>query len=340
MTPTDRAIYSPPDGLGGGDSALHSRLWSLWDMVTVYAKNIAQLAANISSLGDDRCPEGTTDDQTVLEGDHDKILAAFDHDLQLCGALGMPVSASVMRALQAKFAARDFTYQDSRSAFQNLFLVLKAELEPRALLYLAPNERALYEHGPFPFGSVVDAAFPSAREDISEAYKCMGLGRATATVYHLMCVAEVGLRVLAWDRRVKFFNSRGKPKKRVDLTLLDWVKILEALERAESQIEQFPATRARESQFAFYHGAMIQLRAFKNMFRNRTMHARERYDIHRALSALISVRTFMITLAEKVSERKRTPLRWGIAQLKTARTVNPSDVLAAATSGDQTSAPE
>jgi hypothetical protein len=56
---------------------------------------------------------------------------------------------------------------------------------------------------------VIENAFPSARMDFVEAGRCLALGRNNASVYHLMCVAEIGLRALAYDRRVvPTFNKK------------------------------------------------------------------------------------------------------------------------------------
>jgi hypothetical protein len=60
---------------------------------------------------------------------------------------------------------------------------------------------------------------------------------------------------------------------------------------------------------------MMELRAFKNKFRNGVMHTRDQYDRDEAMSAFNHVRQFMQILAGKVSEQTRTPLIWGEAQL-------------------------
>jgi hypothetical protein len=67
---------------------------------------------------------------------------------------------------------------------------------------------------------------------------------------------------------------------------------------------------ARDAQFEFYHGAMMELKRFKNKFRNRIMHARDHYDVDEANSAFTHVRDFMKILATKISETKRTSVIW------------------------------
>jgi len=118
-----------------------------------------------------------------------------------------------------------------------------------------------------------------------------------------MRVAEVGLRALANDRRVSF-------QKNGPLELRTWEEVIRGLEDAETAIHKLPKTEAREAQFEFYHGAMQEFRAFKNLWRNRIMHSREEYDRDQAASAMVHVRGFMQGLARKISETKKVPLVW------------------------------
>jgi hypothetical protein len=107
---------------------------------------------------------------------------------------------------------------------------------------------------------------------------------------------------LAWDKRVIFVKRPHVP-----LELRQWDEILVQLENSETEIQKYKQSLAREAQLTFYHGAMVELRAFKNLYRHRTAHAREIYDINQARSAMTHVSAFMMVLASKISEVKRTP---------------------------------
>lgn len=139
------------------------------------------------------------------------------------------------------------------------------------------------------------AGFPSAEEDTKQACLCISVEANTAAIFHLMRVAEIGLRALARDRRVVI-------PKDVPLDLATWEEIIRQLEQAENAIREYKRTLAREAQLAFYHGALMEFRAFKNLWRNRTMHTREVYDANQAMSAFYHVRDFMRILASKISE--------------------------------------
>jgi hypothetical protein len=118
-----------------------------------------------------------------------------------------------------------------------------------------------------------------------------------------MRAAEYGLRALGQDRQVKL--SKGGT-----LDLATWEELLKTLEDAEEAIRNYPKTLAREAQYEFYHGAMMELKRFKNKFRNRVMHTREEYDRDEARSALTHVRDFMKILAGKISESTATSEIW------------------------------
>jgi hypothetical protein len=124
-----------------------------------------------------------------------------------------------------------------------------------------------------------------------------------------MRAAEIGLRTLGYDRRVKVFKNK-KTLLQIPLTLASWDQIIKELEEAEDAIQGFKQTKAREAQFEFYHGAMMQIKRFKNVFRNRVMHTRESYERGAALDAVKQVADFMKILASKIKEGERTPVRW------------------------------
>jgi hypothetical protein len=121
-----------------------------------------------------------------------------------------------------------------------------------------------------------------------------------------MRAAEIGLRALAFDRQVKVFKN-ATTMFEIPLELASWDQLIIELEDAEREIQQFPQTLARESQFAFYHGAMMQFRSFKNVFRNRVMHTRESFDRDAAASAVKQVGGLMRILASKIKEGEHAP---------------------------------
>ena len=179
---------------------------------------------------------------------------------------------------------------------------IQEELSQRRFLRVANGRREYLDCDDL-FGSAVAVAFPSAKEDVKESGNCLAAECTTAAVFHLMRAAEFGLRALAHDRRIRI--PKNKP-----LGLANWEEIIKELEKAETEIQSFPKTLAREAQYEFYHGVMMQFRAFKNVFRNQVMHVRKTYDRDRAVSVYNQVKEFMQTLASHISEKTRTPKQW------------------------------
>lgn len=122
----------------------------------------------------------------------------------------------------------------------------------------------------------------------------------------MMRVAELGLRALAHERNVSF------PRHPIEWA--DWQNILEQTEmKAKAATRNMPRGPAKDAALAFYSGAIGQLHAFKDTYRNAVMHFRRSYDQLDALRATSQVRDFMNGLSAKIGEKTRRPIplsRW------------------------------
>jgi len=186
----------------------------------------------------------------------------------------------------------DSTIARFQSELENLIAAIIEELKARHFCFVSLDRVKLLEG--FPFGDKVAKAFPSTEQDIDSAASCIGLELHLAAVFHLMRVAEGGLRCLAKDRGVVFAQ---------DISLQAWEDVLRGLEDSEKKIQGYPKTLKREEQFQFYHGAMMELKRFKNVWRNRISHLRNQpVDRDEALSTFNHVKAFMQILATHISE--------------------------------------
>lgn len=151
----------------------------------------------------------------------------------------------------------------------------------------------------------INAAFPDVRVDSFCATDCYALGHNTASVFHSMRVAEIGLRALGKERRVKL--SRDKA-----IEWGTWQEILKALENEIKVIGQtWKAGKRKDDALEFYSGARADLNGFKDEYRNLVMHVRlEQYDEFQALRALTRVHEFMSRLATKL-DHKHHRIKWG-----------------------------
>lgn len=187
-------------------------------------------------------------------------------------------------------------------AAQHLRLCLLAEIGKRKFLYVR-DENSNYLDQDALFGDSVKEAFPSAASDIREGGNCFAAECYTASVFHLMRAVEHALRALAVDRRIVL--PKNQP-----LDLATWEEVIRQLEAAEEAIRDYPKTLARERQYEFYHGAMMEFKRFKNVFRNSVMHSREEYKVDDARVVFFHVKAFMQILAAEISEEKITPEIW------------------------------
>jgi hypothetical protein len=146
--------------------------------------------------------------------------------------------------------------------------------------------------------------FPSAKIDIYCAVDCYVSDHNTAAVFHLMRVAEYGLRALARERSVTLPKNRP-------IEWGTWQDIISQINNSVKKIANKPTGPARSRALEFYSGALGQFEAFKEAYRNDVMHARQAYDEGQALSVLSHVREFMERLSSRIGENPKA-IRWGL----------------------------
>jgi hypothetical protein len=151
-----------------------------------------------------------------------------------------------------------------------------------------------------------NCAFPSLKKEIEEGVDCYALEHNNASIFHMMRVAEIGMRALARERQVNF--------PRHPLEWADWQTILDETEKkARSATAGMARGPKKDAMQAFYNGAIGQLHGFKDTYRNVIMHVRRSYDELESLRAINQVRDFMNGLSAKIGEKTRRPIplsRW------------------------------
>jgi hypothetical protein len=166
-----------------------------------------------------------------------------------------------------------------------------------------PQKRIEWFNKKNTFGEQVFKAFTKATKDIEEAVNCYAIGLFTACVFHLSRVAEYGLRALAREQGVTIKN---KP-----LEWADWGTIIREIEKKVDIIEaKAHAGLEKDAALDFYRGAIGEFRAFKDVYRNPTMHPRKIYDEYEAGNAMQHISRFMKKLSTRISERTRKSINW------------------------------
>jgi hypothetical protein len=150
------------------------------------------------------------------------------------------------------------------------------------------------------------AAFPSAKNEIEAAVDCFAMEHNTVCVFHMMRAAEVGLRAIAREQKIKTVRSK------TPIEWGTWNDVLRAVEQQLRRIRNATAGPKKDAALAFYNGAMSDLRALQDLYRDRTMHLRESYDEGQAQSAMHRVRSLLHNLASRLNEANARQIRWGV----------------------------
>jgi hypothetical protein len=280
------------------------RLLSLWDIMNTF--DVANIAYRLSVLG---AIEGNYAAMKTnhLGGNH---LSMEDRKDAIREVSQLAVILHNHNLMECRKYAASCIYEMSKSIVDvsGIFATLHhfreqvlEDFKARKFL-LIDQDRSDFVDAEHLFGDAVSRAFPSAVEDIRMAGNCLATECCTACVFHLMRAVEHAIRALANDRRA------AVPK--VPIELATWEQMFIELEKAETAIQQFAKALARDEQLKFYHGAMMELRAFKNYFRNAVRHTKDEYDRDQAKSATSHVGKFMEILSGKISEQTQTPVIW------------------------------
>lgn len=245
---------------------------------------------------------------SLLTDDEIKYLTA---DLSFtrghCERLGLKRAKEVIDDIQRDVDSRDtLSYLTLVSVWRPLLGLRTAivrDLEEHVFLALSEADRKYYDQKEL-FGSDVFANFESARDDIIAAGNCYATGNYSASVFHLMRVAEIGMRAL-----VKKLGNRkvGGRKLGIDLDgkpieLATWDAISKGVKKAIDRLpnsKSIAITREKE----FYSAANAQFHNFKDAWRNHVSHTRDPYDEHKAMSVMVNVRQFMQHLASNLKEQ-------------------------------------
>jgi hypothetical protein len=230
----------------------------------------------------------------VSKADRERVRALLSEVDQHCESIGLVKVKGRIKPFKTQLENDgDCVYPIIDDELEKLRHVIAEEIQERTFAFI-PTAKAVYFEKDDLFGKLVSQNFSSAKVHIKSAGNCLAADLYTAAVYHLMCVAELGLRALAKRLRV------SKVKKTVPIELGTWDDVIKTLEAKVNG--SFPRTKKGHQDSDFYKSAFIEYRAFKDFWRNKVMHTRIEYDEHEALSAFQHVRAFMQRLAERVAE--------------------------------------
>lgn len=143
------------------------------------------------------------------------------------------------------------------------------------------------------FGPEVNNAFPKAIQDIREAGNCMAVECSTAAVFHLMRVAEHGLRKLAKKLHIKLTHKGSNHP----IEFVEWGKVITAIKIEIANARTLGPGPKRQAVLEKYSDAADHCDFMKDIWRNNVSHTRKPYSDPDAVAVLQRVRGFMKFLA-------------------------------------------
>jgi hypothetical protein len=152
-----------------------------------------------------------------------------------------------------------------------------------------------YLENEYLFGSDVFEKFKTARKDIKQAGTSFSLELYTASVFHLMRVAEHGLRTLAKRLHVTVSDHHNP----IPLEYADWNKVITGIKNKIDDARKQSGTK-RNARLDYYSDGLERCSAMKELYRNPVSHARRTYTEGGASDAMERVRNFMQFLARPV----------------------------------------
>jgi hypothetical protein len=277
------------------------RLWSLWDM---YDFILREFHMTLDVVTKAHHSTANAQEGFLPQDFADKLLPEFEMILEFCNRVDLDHAAHRTEWTLKRLRERAMTWPHLRSDTASIHEGMIDDAK-KVFCYHYPPDLVKPLHSIKTDWSKVFKKFRSAADDIRAGVDLYALGHNTASVFHMIRVAEIGLRKLARERRVKI--TRGKP--------LEWEtfgNIIKALHGKIDEIQKAKNGPKKDAALHFYSTALGHMTAIKDKYRDQIAHVRRTYDAPEALSAMNHVREMMLGLAEKLDESSAKMIQWGL----------------------------
>jgi hypothetical protein len=223
------------------------------------------------------------------------IIQSFTEVMRLCDNLELPMTKSpVMRVSdQIRNNKHIPTYEGIANVLRDVNTRLSDELGTIVFVSMSVHEVNYYSPKGSLFGPEFEERFRSVGVfELSEAAKCLAVGRSTAAVFHLMRLMEIGIGAVA---RCLSIPDPIKPVER------NWGQILKCID--EGIKRRWPTSSDKMGGDGALFGALYaSLDAVKNPWRNATMHVENKYTTDEAEHIFVAVKGFMKKVASRCDE--------------------------------------
>jgi hypothetical protein len=219
--------------------------------------------------------------------------------VQECKHLNLDISTQNAQSMKQRLElGHPYTASEMLAELTLLMQTIVQELAKRKLAYVAPPYDIYFEQDKM-FGDVVFEVFKEARQDLKDAGNCLAASLPTASVFHLMRVAEHGLRKLAKRLHVKLTHT-GKA---MPIEFADWNDVITAIKNKVALARQVARGPKRQAKLEVYSNAADHCEYMKDIWRNNMSHARRPYSQDEAVAVFGRIRDFMQFLSSALQRR-------------------------------------
>jgi hypothetical protein len=270
------------------------RIWSLWDIMKKYdVGGLSLILGGISGLETMLSAKRKISGDTALGNDFRKELTAhIGESTAKVEVITFLDCASILGSASAIISQEGTTLGMAEVALINANESIVKELYKWGFVPVHPEVAKYFEQATL-FGREVSDAFPDAGRDIKDSGNCIAVELSTAAVFHLMRVAEHGLRMLAKKLRVKLTHSGHHHP----IEYADWEKVITGVKNKIAKTRPLPQGSKRQEQLEMYSDAADHCVFMKDIWRNNVSHARKPYTNAEAIGVFERVRDFMKFIA-------------------------------------------
>lgn len=268
-------------------------------MQKIFGENYIRLGEEIQSLriafhildslnldSPDTKPERLERYKSDLEQHQNECRQCMKNLIKTCEELGLARSQELVSG----------AYDDlpqSRREFELLVKAVAADVKQTFFLFIPAHLVKYYENQSF-LSEKVKERFPSVSFELNSAANCLATGFSTASVFHSMRAAEIGLRALGRVLNVCFPD--------IPLEQADMMPIIAQAESKIRKMQDEKKSPLKDEALNFYSQAAAQFRYFKDGWRVRAQHGRAVYDESEAIRVLEHCRDFFESIAPLLTE--------------------------------------
>jgi hypothetical protein len=262
-------------------------LRSLLDVLTVYAKDFVHIGEIIRDL-EFETRMAARSSYKYPKPKLDKLRDDISHIQAICVRIELSTTAKVLeRAIPG--LVDGVSWADVRSFYECFQVTFAAELDSQLFLFMPSDQARFYSEEE----TGIDVAesfklldgFANARTDLRKAGSCFACGMFTASVYHQMRIAELGLVSVAVSLNVPEDQRMG------------WDVLLR---QCYSKMKEFEAAKIKPPNWKdrreVYSALLSLFELVKNGWRNPVSHIPRVYDKSKAKRMFSHIHSLMETL--------------------------------------------